>query len=243
MKNSTINVIVASIAVIILGCVAVNGYKDRNQAQNSVSVTGMASKDFVSDLIVWSGRFSVKDYTLAGGYKKLEADAEKVRKYFAENGLSESDFVFSSVDFYKDYTTTYHQGGGSTTTFNGYVLTQSVEITSKEVDKIEGLSRNVTSLINQGVEFSSESPQYYYTKLSELKLEMIAQASENGLRRAQQIVENAGGKIKDLQSASLGVFQITAQNSNEEYSYGGAFNTYAKDKTATITVRLKYRVK
>ena len=243
MKNSTINVIVASVAVIILGCVAVNGYKDRNQAQNAVSVTGMASKDFVSDLIVWRGSFSAKAVTLAGGYKKLEADAEAVRKYLMENGLSESDFVFSSVDFYKDYTTTYHPGGGSTTTFNGYVLNQSVEITSKEVDKIEDLSRNVTSLINQGIEFSSDAPQYYYTKLSELKLEMIAQASENGQCRAQQIVENAGGKIKDLQSASLGVFQITAQNSNEEYSYGGAFNTWSKEKTATITVRLKYRVK
>ena len=243
MKNSTMNVTIASVAAVILVAVAVNGYKDRNQAQNSVSVTGMASRDFVSDLIVWRGSYSVKDFNLASGYKKLEADAEKVKKYLLDNGLKESDFVFSAVSFYKDYTTTYHQGGGSTSTFNGYVLSQSVEITSNEVDRIEGLSRNVTSLINQGVEFSSEAPQYYYTKLSELKLEMIAQASEDGLRRAQQIVENAGGKIKDLQSASLGVFQITAQNSNEEYSYGGTFNTWSKGKTATITVRLKYQVK
>ena len=198
MKNSTMNVIIASVAAVILVVVAVNGFKDRNQAQNSVSVTGMASRDFVSDLIVWRGSYSVKDFNLASGYKKLEADAEKVKKYLLDNGLKESDFVFSAVNFYKDYTTTYHQGGGSTSTFNGYVLSQSVEITSNEVDRIEGLSRNVTSLINQGVEFSSEAPQYYYTKLSELKLEMIAQASEDGLRRAQQIVENAGGKIKDL---------------------------------------------
>ena len=62
-------------------------------------------------------------------------------------------------------------------------------------------------------------------------------------KRAEQIVENAGGKIKDLQSASLGVFQITAQNANENYSAGGAFNTWSKDKTVSVTVRLKYQVK
>ena len=52
MKNSTMNVIIASVAAVILVVVAVNGFKDRNQAQNSVSVTGMASRDFVSNLIV-----------------------------------------------------------------------------------------------------------------------------------------------------------------------------------------------
>lgn len=243
MKSSTVNVIIASVAVIVLGSIATSGYKDRNVAQNSISVTGMASKDFTSDLIVWRGSFTTKDFNLASGYKKLAADADKVKKYLMDNGLTDSDFVFSSVSFYKDFTTTYRQGEGSTSTFNGYVLTQSVEITSKEVNKIEGLSRNVTSLINQGVEFSSDAPQYYYTKLSELKLEMIAEASQDGLRRAQQIVDNAGGKIKELQSASLGVFQITAQNSNEEYSYGGTFNTWSKEKTASVTVRLKYGVK
>ena len=243
MKSSTINVLIASVAVIVLGSIAVSGYKDRNVAQNSISVTGMASKDFTSDLIVWRGSFTTKDFNLAAGYKKLAGDAEKVKKYLMDNGLTDSDFVFSSVSFYKDFITSYQENGRSTSVFNGYVLSQSVEITSKQVNKIEDLSRNVTSLINQGVEFSSDAPQYYYTKLSELKLEMIAEASQDGLRRAQQIVDNAGGKIKDLQSASLGVFQITAQNSNEEYSYGGTFNTWSKEKTASVTVRLKYGVK
>jgi hypothetical protein len=38
----------------------------------------------------------------------------------------------------------------------------------------------------------------------------------------------------------MGVFQIVAQNSSEEYSWGGSFNTTSKRKTATITVKLDY---
>ena len=43
-------------------------------------------------------------------------------------------------------------------------------------------------------------------------------------------------------NANLGVFQITAQNSNTEYSYGGYFDTSSRKKTASITVRLNYSI-
>jgi hypothetical protein len=40
----------------------------------------------------------------------------------------------------------------------------------------------------------------------------------------------------------IGGFQIIAQNSSEDYSYGGSFNTILKNKTATITIKLVYQV-
>jgi hypothetical protein len=40
----------------------------------------------------------------------------------------------------------------------------------------------------------------------------------------------------------MGVFQITAPNSTEGYSWGGAFNTTSKRKTASITVNLDFEI-
>jgi len=40
----------------------------------------------------------------------------------------------------------------------------------------------------------------------------------------------------------MGIFQITGQNSNEEYSYGGNFNTSSKNKTASITAKLEFGI-
>lgn len=71
---------------------------------------------------------------------------------------------------------------------------------------------------------------------------MIAEATKDAYTRAQKIAENAGGKVGDLKTATMGVFQIVAQNSSEEYSWGGSFNTSSKNKTATITMRLEYNV-
>ncbi|TAE51133.1 MAG: SIMPL domain-containing protein, partial [Bacteroidetes bacterium] len=71
---------------------------------------------------------------------------------------------------------------------------------------------------------------------------MIAEATHDGYVRAGKIAENSGSRLGSLKSADMGVFQITAQNSSEDYSWGGAFNTSAKRKTANITMRLEYEV-
>lgn len=111
------------------------------------------------------------------------------------------------------------------------------------MNKVENISREVSELINSGIEFSSDPPQYYYTKLAELKIEMIADATKDAKVRAQRIADNAGSGLGTLKKADLGVFQIVAQNSAEEYAPGGSFNTSSKRKTATITVRLEYQTK
>ena len=87
------------------------------------------------------------------------------------------------------------------------------------------------------MQFASEEPEYYYTKLDELKLQLIEEATQNAKDRIDLMAQGTGSTVGELSSANLGVFQITAQNSNTEYSYGGYFDTSSRNKTASITVR------
>ena len=112
----------------------------------------------------------------------------------------------------------------------------------KSVDLVEQTSREVSKLIDTGIELNSYSPQYYYTKLAELKIKMIEQATQDAKNRAETIATNGGGVLGKLTYASMGVFQITAENSSDEYSWGGSFNTSSKRKTASITMRLNYEI-
>lgn len=109
--------------------------------------------------------------------------------------------------------------------------------------QVEGISREVTELINLGVELNSYAPEYYYTKMAELKLEMIAEATKDAKARAEKIAENAGAKLGKLKKSDMGVFQIIAQNSSEDFSWGGSFNTSSKKKEANITMKLVYQIK
>ena len=91
------------------------------------------------------------------------------------------------------------------------------------------------------MELASYSPEYYCTKLDEVKLDLIEKATDNARQRIDILVEGTGSRRGKLLTASLGVFQITPTNSgSSSYSYDGAFDTKSRYKTATVTVRLNY---
>ncbi len=242
LKNS-LNVIIIAIAAVISSYLFSNAFQNRNKSNDTISVTGSGKKDFISDLIVWNGSFSKKSATLKEAYAALDADRENIKNYLLGKGISTTEMVFSAVNFNKDFETTFNENGTTRQQiFTGFTLTQSVNIQSKEVNKIEEISRQSSELINSGVEFYSSPPEYYYTKLAELKIQMIAEATKDASARAKSIAENADANLGSLKKSDMGVFQITGQNSSEDFSYGGSFNTQSKNKTANITVRLVYQV-
>ena len=151
--------------------------------------------------------------------------------------------VFSAVNFNKNFETTFNENGTTRQQiFTGFTVTQNVNIQSKEVNKIEEISRQSNELINFGVEFYSSPPEYYYTKLAELKIQMIAKATKDASAVAKSIAENTDANLGSLKKSDVGVFQIKGQNSSEDFCCGGSFNTKSKNKTANSTVRLVYQV-
>ena len=247
MHPAIVIALIAAVCLIVCSVILVSGvasYKSRSNS-GGISATGSASCDFDSDLIVWRGYFSSFGETSEGAYRSIKRDSDAVKDYLKENGVKEDEIVFSPINISKHYTETYNDEGNYIgDVFDGYDLYQDVCITSNDVDKIEEVSRDISGLIETGIEFSSDSPEYYYTKLDELKLQLIEDASANAKQRIDIMAAQTGDRAGKLSSASLGVFQITATNSDEdEYSYGGTFNTYSRSKTASITVKLNYDVR
>lgn len=220
------------------------GYKVKSLG-GGFSATGSASRDFEADLIVWRGSFSEYDRTMQSSFDRIKRDSEAIRKYLLDNGVKEDELVFSSIEINRRYESIYNDEGNCVgNEFAGYELYQTVTVTSSNIDNVEKISRDITELIETGIEFSSNSPEYYFTKLDELKLELIEAATENAKERIELMAEGSGSEVNELISSNLGVFQITAKNSgSEEYSYGGNFNISSREKTASITVRLNYSAK
>lgn len=238
-----LNTAIIALAVIISGYLLAKGYKDRSKTSQSISVTGSGEENFVSDLIVWRATFSKKNLELKQAYAELNSNQKEIKKYLIKKGVKMDEIIFEAVDIQKDFYYDYDQNGAlRNTIFNGYNLTQNLKVQSKNVDLIENISREVTELIDAGVELNSFAPEYYYTKLAQLKIKMIESATKDAKNRAEKIALNAGGGLGTLKSAEMGVFQITGENTSEDYTWGGNFNTSSKKKTANITIRLKYDI-
>ncbi len=241
--TKNLNALIIGLSIIITAGILAHSFKTRNKLNNTISVTGLGKQDFVSDLIVWNGRFMEKSTNLKEAYAGLDKKREYIKNYLLSKGIKMDKIVFSSVNIEKEYDDEFNNEGKKIkSVFTGYALHQSVQIESNEVDKVENISRQITELINAGIEIYSDMPQYYYTKLAELKIRMIAEATKDANLRAQKIASNAQASIGHLKNADMGVFQITGQNSSEDYSAGGSFNTTSKRKTASITIKLEYEV-
>jgi hypothetical protein len=241
--RKNIPAILFALAIIIAAFILGNAVINRNRPQGTINVTGLGESNFTSDLIVWEGNFSRESKDLTSAYADLESDKKAVTTYLKSKGIPEDQLIFNAVSTNPQYQQNYSNDGRFLgQTFTGYQLNQSLKIESKEVEKVEKISREITELLNQGITFYSQNPRYYYTELESLKLEMIAKATEDATIRAERISENSKGSLGDLISANMGIFQITGQNSGEDYSWGGTFNTADKNKTASITMKLIFEV-
>ncbi|MGB3143737.1 MAG: SIMPL domain-containing protein [Maribacter sp.] len=238
-----ISAVIFGVAIVIAAYFLGSAYEQRANPPQIISVTGLGNENFTSDLIVWEGQFSANNTVLKSAFDQLNGDKEIVKNYLTAKGIDAGSIIFNSVQTNELRENQYDNGNYVGSVFRGYQLMQTVKIESANVTLIENVSREITELLNKGVQFNSSPPRYYYTKLSDLKIEMISKATEDARIRAEKIAENAGSNLGDLVSANMGVFQITGQNSGEDYSWGGAYNTSSKNKTASITMRLEYKVK
>lgn len=233
--------IALGLALVIAFWIAGAAFKYKFKTEETIVVTGLAEKDFVSDLIVWNGSYSRKAMDLKSAYAAVKQDESSIRGYLKGKGIADNELVFSSIVINKEFeTSTDANGRQISQVFSGYNLTQTVTVQSNNIDKIDKVSREITELIESGIEFNSQSPLFYNTKLAEVKMELLAKASADAKLRAETIAKNAGNSLGKLRKASMGVFQITGKNTNEDYSYGGAFNTSSRNKTGSITIRMEF---
>lgn len=238
LKNSQIIILGICIAVAtIVSSVILSGgvLKVMKFTREQISVTGSATKEIKSDYIVWVGEFSRREADLKAAYKGLREDLEKVKAYLASKGVTEKEIIVSQAVTETVYRK--NEKGNDTNDIQGYRLFQNVEIRSNDVEKIAEVSRESTELIDQGVQFTSMAPQYFYTRLDELKIEMLAKATENAKGRAESMVKATGNRIGFMRQARMGVFQITPVTSTDVSDWGeNDTSSFDKKVMAVVTV-------
>lgn len=204
-----------------------------------IEVTGSSEKAILSDYIVWKSGFSRRDVQLTTAFAQLEDDFKKVKAYLLSKGIKEEEIIPSQVDttvLYKK-----NEEGKDTNDIEGYLLSQIIEVRSYDVKKIDEIARSSTEIINQGIQFLSGAPEYFYTKLAELKVEMLAKATENAKERAVSMASSAGNKIGLMRSAKMGIFQITPVNSYDVSWYGNN-DTKSFEKKVTAVVNASFAI-
>ena len=221
----------------------------------TLAVTGSARKAIVSDHVTWTGAIAFKDANLVKTYDTLKRATDRVRAFLITNGISASEITLSAITtsrrYHQEVVNAVGQGEGDAATkpvvittdkIDSYTLTQFISINSTNMDKVPAVARAVTDLIKEGIEIDSEQPRYLYTKLSELKINMLAEATKDATARAEQIVNNANGRLGKLVEARMGVMQITPKGVSATSGEGiNDTTSYEKEITAIVSAKFEVR--
>ncbi len=184
---------------------------------NTASVKGLAEREVKSDLAVWNIYFSSQAADLQSAYKAGESSRDTVKKFMLDRGFDESEMRFTlSAD-----TREFREKG--ILRDRTYVVSVNAEVRSENVDRIEATHRDTSELIGKGILISNSPPQYLYTKLNDIKPELLQEATRNARLAASQFAEDAGAKVGTIRSANQGAFSIASRD-------GGA--TYGEDRTS-----------
>ncbi|MDD5504317.1 MAG: SIMPL domain-containing protein [Candidatus Omnitrophica bacterium] len=228
------------IATIVSTMILSNGLlKVKQFSSQVISVTGSAEKKIVSDYIVWQAEFSRRDPVLKSAYNGLQEDLKAVKGYMFLKGIKEDELTISPV-----YTKTLYrknERGHDTNEIEAYELSCVVEIKSYDVIRVDNISRMSTELIDAGIRFISSPPQFFYTKLSDLKVEMLSMATEDAKRRAVSMADSTKNKIGAIRSARMGVFQIVPVTSTD-VSWYGENDTSSLEKKVVAVVSAVFAV-
>lgn len=201
----------------------------------TLKVSGSAKKRIISDLIQWKAdiEFQATDRTV--GFRTLNGHVDSAVAYLKSQGVKASEIRVSSASTSELIATEYHGVGRERIqkrVSKGWSLSQSISVSSKDIKLVERVSREITKLIEKGITISSGTPKYHYTKLGEMKVDMLAAAAENARIRAEKIV-TAGGNAKalgKLWGANMGVINVNPAHSTHTSWQGNNDKTsYEKD--------------
>jgi len=238
VRSSVVLALGLIVAVAIAGCVA---YKMKSLG-HSISVTGSAERLIVSDTVKWVGRITKN--VAADGLKDGNAEVKKnIAAALAQlkaAGVKDEEITVRPTNVYAVYGTDEGQPYGTSSRVVGYALDQTFLVESSDVRGVTKLGQEVADrMLEAGVVFTTDSLEYYYSKLGALKLDMLSEATKNAKDRAERIVGSTGGTLGPVASAGMGVFQVTAVNSTEISDYG-AYDTSSIDKKVTAVARAEF---
>ena len=231
--------ILVSCLIITFGLlVATTIFASKISKDENITVTGSASKIVKSDSAKLGFSIRTRKVNQKEAYANLKTQTPLVIEYLKTKGINEIDV--KSINGYNVYR--QNDKGYNTNEVIAYDASQFVDIKSNDVLKIKEISTDIQNLINKGINIEVYSPEYFYSDLASIKVDLLKEASIDAKQRASSMLSATGAKVGKVKSMRMGVFQITSADSTM-VSDMGINDTSSIDKKVTAVANVVFKVK
>ena len=209
-------------------------------SKDQISVTGSAYEIVKSDSARLEIEIATKESSKAASYELAQKQIPIVKNYLKEKGILAENIELKTPHGYYTYKTL--PNGHSSNEISRYNLSQNIVITSNDVYKIKEISTEISSLISQGIDINVYPPAYFYSKLADLKVKLLEEATKDAKQRASAMLKSTNNKVGKIQTVKAGVFQITSEDSTNVSDYG-INDTTTITKKVTSVANVVFRIK
>lgn len=174
----------------------------------SVTVRGLSEREVDADLVVWPLSFTVGSNDLNLLRKEIISKNDVCVEFLKKHGLDDSDFMVqapqiqdNSVNLYIDRDRISYK----------YIAQSKILVRSNKINEVKTAQNDSLNLAEKGIAVRQEydsKMQFEFTKLNDIKPEMIAEATKNARLAAEQFAHDSGSRVGKIKKATQGLFSI-----------------------------------
>jgi len=212
-----------TVGMIVGGYLLGDGLTRARHADRSVTVRGLAERDVTADLATWTIAYSAQADTLAAAQQDIDGDTTAVRNFFKELGFDADALqpTGANVSQYTNYGTTQ------------YTIRQRLSLRTTDIAKAQKAVKQQFDLIRRGVVLEDGSGMSYaFTKLNDIKPKMVAEATQDARKAAEQFAKDSGTGVGGIKSATQGYFSIESRD-GDSGGWGVSDTPYKKVRVVT----------
>lgn len=228
-----------ALALVVAALIVGNSAVKTRRAGDGVTVKGLAVKRVTSDAASWEATLSVTADSLENGFTLATRQVGETVEFLKSLGATEPALqiapLVTQTVFERD------RSGEITGKVLHYRFHARFTFQAVDVALVERIATQSVALVGRGIELTSNPARYYYTKLEELKLDLLGDATVNARDRAGVLIQRSGGQVGRLLSASQGVFQVTPPLSTDVSDYG-SYDTTTVEKDVRCVVTATFAI-
>ncbi|MGE5175209.1 MAG: SIMPL domain-containing protein [Hyphomicrobiales bacterium] len=215
--------LLVAVSIALAGWFVANGLTSIRTADRFVTVKGVAEREVKADLALWPIQLAVADDDLARAQTRINQNVSKVTAFLLDNGIDSMEVELQGLKVTDVQANPYNPPNRTGPRF---IIQQTVMVRSMEPDRVKEASQKVGALVNAGVVLSSGpewgpgGPSYVFRKLNDIKPEMIAQATAEARKAAEQFAKDSRSRLGGIHRANQGVFQILPRDASGEGAAG-----------------------
>ena len=217
-----------SLGIVIGGYLLGDGLRRAKMAERSVTVRGLSERNVTADLASWTIAYSFQGQELGPVQAAVDEKSRAVRAFFRRHGFKDAEV--------SDTGTSVSRHWDEERKLDVLTVRQTVQLRTGDVMRARAAFGRQADLIRSGVPIEHGSGMVYsFTRLNQIKPEMIAEATHNARQSAEQFARDSGTEVGAIRQATQGYFSIGARDGDVDGEGGSSASDSPLQKVRVVT--------